>query len=181
MDIDNAILENMRIDLAELLHFVGRYSFCFSNLLLVGELHSFGSVHRGNEGRELLEECLLINEKYRGKNNPSMATHLMNLAASYSRSNNYVEAERLLRTCLEIMEKSVGSEDQSITFPMLNFAVTLSQLNRYNEAEQVALKVLRIREKAFGKESLPVGIWTHFPHISFIPCHLNVILCWLNL
>ncbi|KAG2280707.1 hypothetical protein Bca52824_051927 [Brassica carinata] len=135
MDIDNSILENMRIDLAELLHFVGR----------------------GNEGRELLEECLLINEKYRGKNNPSMATHLMNLAASYSRSNNYVEAERLLRTCLEIMEKSVGSEDQSITFPMLNFAVTLSQLNRYNEAEQVALKVLRIREKAFGKESLPVG------------------------
>ncbi|KAF8110554.1 hypothetical protein N665_0082s0023 [Sinapis alba] len=135
MDIDNAILENMRIDLAELLHFVGR----------------------GNEGRELLEECLLINERYRGKNNASMATHLMNLAASYSRSKNYVEAERLLRTCLDVMEKSVGSEDQSITFPMLNLAVTLSQLNRFEEAEQVALKVVRIREKAFGEESLPVG------------------------
>ncbi|CAN7122412.1 unnamed protein product [Brassica rapa subsp. narinosa] len=135
MDIDNTVLENMRIDLAELLHFVGR----------------------GNEGRELLEECLQINEKYKGKNNPSTATHLMNLAASYSRSKNYVEAERLLRTCLDIMEKSAGSEDQSITFPMLNLAVTLSQLNRYDEAEQVALKVLRIREEAFGKESLPVG------------------------
>ncbi|KAG2310449.1 hypothetical protein Bca52824_022006 [Brassica carinata] len=135
MAIDNTILENMRIDLAELLHFVGR----------------------GKEGRELLEECLLINEKYKGKNNPSMATHLMNLAASYSRSKNYVEAERLLRTCLDIMEKSAGSEDQSITFPMLDLAVTLSQLNRFEEAEQVALKVLRIREKAFGKESLPVG------------------------
>ncbi|KFK26905.1 hypothetical protein AALP_AA8G308800 [Arabis alpina] len=135
MAIDNAILENMRIDLAELLHFVGR----------------------GNEGRELLEECLLRNERYRGKNHPSMATHLINLAASYSRSKNYVEAERLLKTCLEIMEKSVGSEDQSITFPMLNLAVTLSQLNRDEEAEQIALKVLRIREKAFGKDSLPVG------------------------
>ncbi|ESQ43200.1 hypothetical protein EUTSA_v10013148mg [Eutrema salsugineum] len=135
MAIDDAILENMRIDLAELLHFVGR----------------------GNEGRELLEECLLINERYRGKNHPSMATHLINLAASYSRSKNYVEAERLLRTCLDIMEKSVGSEDQSITFPMLNLAVTLSQLNRDEEAEQVALKVLRIREDAFGKDSLPVG------------------------
>ncbi|KAJ0246281.1 hypothetical protein HA466_0178290 [Hirschfeldia incana] len=135
MDIDNTVLENIRIDLAELLHFVGR----------------------GNEGRELLEECLLINEKYKVKNNPSMATHLMNLAASYSRSKNYVEAERLLRTCLDIMEQSVGSEDQSITFPMLDLAVTLSQLNRYEEAEQVALEVLRIREKAFGKESLPVG------------------------
>ncbi|CAA7051617.1 unnamed protein product [Microthlaspi erraticum] len=135
MAIDDAILENMRIDLAELLHFVGR----------------------GSEGRELLEECLLINERYRGKNHPSMATHLVNLAASYSRSKNHVEAERLLRTCLNIMEKSVGSEDQSITFPMLNLAVTLSQLNRDEEAEEVALKVLRIREKAFGKESLPVG------------------------
>lgn len=117
-----------------------------------------GSVHRGNEGRELLEECLLINERCRGKNHPSTATHLINLAASYTRSKNYVEAERLLRTCLDIMEKSVGSEDQSITFPMLNLAVTLSQLNRDEEAEQIALKVLRIREKAFGKESLPVGI-----------------------
>ncbi|XP_010445531.1 PREDICTED: nephrocystin-3-like [Camelina sativa] len=135
MAIDNSILENMRIDLAELLHFVGR----------------------GEEGRELLEECLLINERFKGKNHPSMATHLINLAASYSRSKNYVEAERLLRTCLDIMEKSVGSEDQSITFPMLNLAVTLSQLNRDEEAEQIAIKVLRIREKAFGKESLPVG------------------------
>lgn len=43
MDIDNTVLENMRIDLAELLHFVGRYSFCFSNLLpVIEKLHSFG-------------------------------------------------------------------------------------------------------------------------------------------
>ncbi|EOA15122.1 hypothetical protein CARUB_v10028497mg [Capsella rubella] len=135
MALENSVLENIRIDLAELLHFVGR----------------------GDEGRELLEECLLINERFKGKNHPSMATHLINLAASYSRSKNYVEAERLLRTCLDIMEKSVGSEDQSITFPMLNLAVTLSQLNRDEEAEQIAIKVLRIRENAFGKDSLPVG------------------------
>lgn len=162
MDIDNTVLENMRIDLAELLHFVGRYSFHSSNFIpVIGGTSFFWALCiRGNEGRELLEECLLINEKYRGKNNPSMATHLMNLAASYSRSKNYVEAERLLRTCLDIMEKSVGSEDQSISFPMLSLAVTLSQLNRYEEAKQVALKVLRIREKAFGEESLPVGIKT---------------------
>ena len=141
--------------------FVSLIFFWLGNFILLA------NVHRGNEGRELLEECLLINEKYKGKNNPSTATHLMNLAASYTRSKNYVEAERLLRTCLDIMEKSAGSEDQSITFPMLNLAVTLSQLNRYDEAEQVALKVLRIREEAFGKESLPVGIQTHFLVGSF--------------
>ncbi|XP_010520962.1 PREDICTED: nephrocystin-3 [Tarenaya hassleriana] len=135
MAIDDSILESMRTDLAELLHLVGR----------------------GNEGRELLEECLLITEKYKGKNHPSMAKHLLNLATSYSQSKNFVEAERLLRTCLDIMEKSVGPEDQSITFPMLHLAVTLSQLNRDEEAESLALKVLQLRENTFGKDSLPVG------------------------
>ena len=112
---------------------------------------------RGNEGRELLEECLLITEKYKGKDHPSSVTHLINLATSYSQSKNYVEAERLLRTSLEIMMKSVRPDDSSITFPMLHLAVTLYRLNQDEEAEQLALEVLRIREKAFGKDSLPVG------------------------
>jgi len=112
---------------------------------------------RGNEGRELLEECLLITEKYKGKDHPSSVTHLINLATSYSQSKNYVQAERLLRTSLEIMMKSVRPDDSSITFPMLHLAVTLYRLNQDKEAEQLTLEVLRIREKAFGKDSLPVG------------------------
>ncbi|XP_065877220.1 uncharacterized protein [Euphorbia lathyris] len=135
MDLDDTIVEKMRIDLAELLHVVGR----------------------GNEGRDLLEECLLMAEKYRGKKHPSTVTHLLNLATSYSQSKNYVEAERLLRACLEIMKKTVSPDDQSITFPMLHLAATLCSLNRDEEAEQLALEVLRIREKAFGKDSVPVG------------------------
>ncbi|KAB1205101.1 Kinesin light chain [Morella rubra] len=133
--IDDSIMEKMRIDLAELLHVVGR----------------------GKEGREMLEECLLITEKYKGKEHPSSVTHLLNLATSYSRSKNFVEAERLLRTSLKIMEKTVGPDDQAVTFPMLNLAVTLYHLKRNEEAERLALEVLRIREKAFGKDSLPVG------------------------
>ncbi|KAL4594759.1 hypothetical protein ACB092_12G042500 [Castanea dentata] len=133
--LDDSIMEKMRIDLAELLHVVGR----------------------GKEGRKMLEECLLITEKYKGKEHPSSVTHLLNLATSYSRSKNFVEAERLLRTSLEIMRKTVGPDDQSITFPMLHLAVTLYNLKRDEEAEQLALEVLHIREKAFGKDSLPVG------------------------
>lgn len=105
----------------------------------------------------MLEECLLIAEKYKGKEHPSSVTHLLNLAASYSRSKNFVEAEHLLRTSLEIMRKTVGPDDQSISFPMLHLAVTLYHLKQNEEAEQLALEVLRIREKAFGKDSLPVG------------------------
>ncbi|XP_050203430.1 uncharacterized protein LOC126653558 [Mercurialis annua] len=133
--LDDNIMEQIRIDLAELLHVVGR----------------------GKEGRELLEECLLINEKYKGKEHSSSVTHLLNLATSNSQSKNFVEAERLLRISLDIMMRTVSPEDQSITFPMLQLAVTMYNLNRDEEAEQLALKVLRIREKAFGKDSLPVG------------------------
>ncbi|XP_038876004.1 nephrocystin-3 isoform X3 [Benincasa hispida] len=136
MALDASVMEKMRIDLAELLHVVGR----------------------GNEGRELLEECLLINERLKGKEHPSSVKHLVNLAASYSRSKNYAEAERLLRIGLDIMIKAVGPDDQSITVPMLNLAVTLYNLKRDDDAEQLALEVLRIRENAFGKDSLPVRL-----------------------
>ncbi|XP_061375686.1 uncharacterized protein LOC133317810 isoform X2 [Gastrolobium bilobum] len=135
MSLDDSIMEKMRVDLADLLHAVGR----------------------GQEGRELLEECLSITERYKGKEHPSIGTHMINLATSYSRSKNYVEAEHLLRRSLKIMMKHKGTDDQSISFPMLQLAITLYHLKNDEEAEKLALEVLRIREKAFGKDSLPVG------------------------
>lgn len=119
--------------------------------------YNFGCNWGGNEGRQLLEECLVISQKHKGKDHPSLATHYINLAASYSFSKNYGEAERLLRMSLRVMTKSVGPDDPSVTFPMLQLAVTLFNLKRDNEAERLAIEVLRIREAAFGDESLPVG------------------------
>ncbi|KAK4734724.1 hypothetical protein R3W88_008985 [Solanum pinnatisectum] len=133
--IDDHIMEKMRVDLAELLHAVGR----------------------GEEGRMLLEECLLITEKFKGEGHPSSVSHLVNLATSYSQSKLFAEAERLLRMSLQIMFKNVSPDDQTITFPMLHLAVTLYNLNCNEEAEKHALEVLRIRERAFGENSLPVG------------------------
>lgn len=135
MNLDDDVLEKMRIDLAELLHVTGREQ----------------------EGRELLEECLLITERCKGIEHPSSVTPLLNLATSHSRSRNFVEAERLLRTCLRIMSKTVGPKDQSITVPMLHLAVVLYHLKQDEEAESLAMEVLHVRENAYGKESLPVG------------------------
>ncbi|XP_024029789.1 LOW QUALITY PROTEIN: uncharacterized protein LOC112094053 [Morus notabilis] len=141
MAMDDRTMEKIRIYLAELLHLVGR----------------------GKEGRELLEECLLITrraegkEKSRGKEHPSSVTHMINLATSLLHSKNYPEAEHLLRTSLQIMAKTVKPDDQSITFPMLRLAVTLYHLRHDEEAEQLALEALRIRKNAFGKDSLPVA------------------------
>ncbi|KAI3987958.1 hypothetical protein MKX01_021072 [Papaver californicum] len=133
--LDDELVEKMRIDLAELLHVAGRE----------------------DEGRQLLGECLLITEKYKGNEHPNLVTHLINLATSYSRSKNYAEAERLLRSGLQIMRKTVELNDQSISVPMLHLAVTLYHLRQDDEAEHLALEVVRIREEAFGKDSLLVG------------------------
>ncbi|KAI3807993.1 hypothetical protein L1987_23933 [Smallanthus sonchifolius] len=135
MNLDDSILEKTRIDLAELLHAVGREE----------------------EGRQLLGECLSTTKKYKGEEDLSFVTHVINLATSYSRSKNYVDAERLLRSSLEIMKRSVGPDDPSITFVMLQLAVILYNMNHDEEAEQLALEVLRVREKAFGDTSIPVG------------------------
>lgn len=131
----------------------------------------------------MLEECLLIAEKYKGKEHPSSVTHLLNLAASYSRSKNFVEAEHLLRTSLEIMRKTVGPDDQSISFPMLHLAVTLYHLKQNEEAEQLALEVLRIRKRHLEKILfLLVSLFSYFlltvkntSDFLYYPLHL----CWI--
>lgn len=135
MALDDEVMEKVRIELAELLHMAGR----------------------SKEGRALIEECLLITEKHKGKDHESCVTHLVNLATSYSRSKNFIESERLLRRSLQIMMKKVPPDDPSITYPMLHLAVTLYNLNRDKEAESLALEVLRSREITFGKESPLVG------------------------
>lgn len=126
---------------------------------------------RSKEGRALIEECLFITEKHKGKDHESCVTHLVNLATSYSHSKNFAEAERLLRRSLQIAMKKVPPDDPSITYPMLHLAITLYSLNRDKEAESLALEVLRVREVAFGEESplvgkLHISIWLFKQHIS---------------
>lgn len=104
-----------------------------------------------------MQECLLITERYKGIEHPGAAANLVNLAVSYSRSKNFVEAERLLRMSLKIMTKTVGPNDQSVTVPMLQLAIALYHLKKDEEAERFALEAVRIREHAFGEETLPVG------------------------
>lgn len=100
---------------------------------------------------------MLISEKYKGKDHPDSVRHLLNLATSYSRSKNFVEAEHLLRTGLDIMTRTSRPDDPSVSFPMLHLAVTLYHLKRDEEAVELAKDALLIREKAFGEDSLPVG------------------------
>ena len=117
----------------------------------------FFSRCREIEGRELLEECLVINERRNGSEDSSTVMHYLNLASSYSRSKNFVEAERLLRTSLQLLSKTLKPRHQAFTTPMLHLAVVLYNLRRDEEAENLATEALSIRESTFSCDSLPVG------------------------
>lgn len=130
---------------------------------------------RGQEGRVLLEESLVITEKLKGKEHPDLVPNLVNLATSYFQSKNFAEAERLLRISLQIIMKAVPPDDPRITFLMLHLAVTLYNLCRDEEAERLALDALHIREKSFGKESLPVGKSLKYAClVDFVVLHIPV-------
>ncbi|XP_031499556.1 uncharacterized protein LOC116263877 isoform X2 [Nymphaea colorata] len=135
LSVDDSVLEQMMIDLAELLHVAGSEQ----------------------EGRAILEECLLATEKIKGHGHPNSVMHLLNLAASYSRSKNFVEAERLLRSSIRILVDAVGVAHPSVAVPMLDLSVALYHLHKNEEAETVALQALSIREEAYGRQSLLVG------------------------
>ncbi|CAN6444491.1 unnamed protein product [Victoria cruziana] len=135
LSTDDSMLERMMVDLAELLHVAGSEQ----------------------EGRAVLEECLLATEKIKGHGHPNSVMHLLNLAASYSRSKNFVEAERLLRSSVRILVDALGVDHPSVAVPMLDLSVALYHLHKNEEAETVALQALSIREKAYGRQSPLVG------------------------
>ncbi|KAG0491890.1 hypothetical protein HPP92_005288 [Vanilla planifolia] len=130
LNLDDYLVEKMRVDLAELLHVAGRE----------------------HEGRDVLKECFLICENSKGIEHPNAVGHLINLATSYFRSKDFAEAERLLRTGLQIMSKD--PKDQSVL--MLHLAVTLYHLRQDEEAEKLALEVVQVREESFERNLYPL-------------------------
>ncbi|KAK8337799.1 hypothetical protein V6Z11_A09G212200 [Gossypium hirsutum] len=138
MLLDDSMMENMRIDLAELLHAVGR----------------------GREGRELLEECLLISEKRKGKEDPSLVTHYLNLAASYSQSKDFdEEAEKIALEALHIRKKAFGKDSLPVG-EALDCLVSIQSRLGKGEAELLEQleRVLKIQEREFGSESEEVMV-----------------------
>ncbi|RYR41588.1 hypothetical protein Ahy_A08g037994 [Arachis hypogaea] len=128
---DDSIMEKMRVDLAELLHAVGRQRIIRGMLINHREAQRKRSPRLSDTHDKSCNFIFPIEELCRGR--------------------------ALVEKSLEIMIKQKGSDDQFVSFPMLQLAVTLHHLKQDEEAEKLALDALRIREKAFGEDSLPVG------------------------
>ncbi|MBF0345132.1 MAG: CHAT domain-containing protein, partial [Nitrospirae bacterium] len=100
----------------------------------------------------LFKRALEINEKALGKEHPSTATSLNNLANLYQATGRYAEAKPLLKRALEINEKALGKEHPSTATSLNNLANLYQATGRYAEAEPLLKRALEINEKALGKE-----------------------------
>jgi CHAT domain-containing protein len=113
------------------------------------------------EAIPLAERSLALSEKVLGKEHPSVAQSLHNLAALYLQQVSYQKAEPLYLRSLAIWEKTLGKEHPSVAESLNDLAALYQQQGSYQKAEPLYLRSLAIREKALGKEHPDVAQSLH--------------------
>jgi tetratricopeptide (TPR) repeat protein len=112
-------------------------------------LHDAG---RYVEAEPLYKQALETREKALGKDHPSTATSLNNLAGLYDLQGRYAEAEPLYKRALEIHEKALGKDHPSTAIDLNNLALLYKSQGKYAEAEPLYKLALTIFEAALGPE-----------------------------
>ena len=104
------------------------------------------------EAEPLMRRALAIDEKNLGREHPSVARDLNNLATLLQATNRLNKAEPLMRRALAIDEKSLGKEHPNVAAALNNLAQLLYATNRLDEAEPLMRRALAIYERSFGPE-----------------------------
>ena len=123
------------------------------------------------EAERLFRRALRIDENIFGKENPRVATNLINLAALLKDTNQMDKAEPLMRRALSILEKRFGKEHPNVATNLINLAGLFQDTNRMKEAEPLYLRALSIFEKSYGKEHPNVA--TALNNLAQLLCETN--------
>ncbi len=107
---------------------------------------------RYSEAEPFFKRALIIEEKMLGKDHPSVASTLNNLAEVYVNLSRYAEAELLFKRALIIKEKMLGKDHPTVATTLSNLALLYMELERYEEAEPLINRALANTEKALGKD-----------------------------
>jgi tetratricopeptide (TPR) repeat protein len=120
------------------------------------ELIGIMSGRMGNyeKATRLLNLVLILRETRLGKEHPSIAVTLNNIAECYKNTGNYAAAERLLERALNINLNSYGSEHPITATAMNNLAMVYlwSSPTGYKKAKPLLHKALKIRETTLGSD-----------------------------
>ena len=102
------------------------------------------------------EQVVALSEEILGREDPSYAARLSNLANMYADAGDLVRAERLTREALELDRRTSG--DDRVSVRINNLATILVDLERCEEAVPLHEESLALRRRAHGEPSTEVAI-----------------------
>ena len=106
---------------------------------------------------KLHQDIVSIDENVLGKQHPSVARDLNNLAVQYTERHQYAEAESAIKRAAAIQEKSLGDKNPFYALSLQNLALIYTNQGKYTEAEPLFQRSLVIDEEVLGKEHLTVA------------------------
>ena len=80
-----------------------------------------------------MQRALKIDEKSFGKDHPTVAIRLNNLASLLKATNRLKEAEPLMQRALQIFEKSLGPEHPNTITVRVNLAILEQELGKKSD------------------------------------------------
>jgi len=104
------------------------------------------------QAKPLYERALAIREKVFGKEHPSVATSLNNLALLYQTQGASEQAKPLYERALAIREKVFAKEHALVANSLNNLALLYDSQGASEQAKPLYERALAIREKVLGKE-----------------------------
>lgn len=119
---------------------------------VVRSSHSLQGHGKKADTERFYRAALLITENEQGKEHPSEAALLNNLAELLQDQGKYAEAELLCKRALAILEKLLGTDHPSVATSLNNIAGLLQLQGNYLEAEPLYRRSLEIVEKSMGNE-----------------------------
>ena len=93
----------------------------------------FRDQNNSSKACQLLQDALAIRETALGKDHPSVAATLNNLAVLFGKRGSYKRAEPLCRRALEIREKLLGSDHPDVAKQLNNLALLVQNQGKIHE------------------------------------------------
>jgi len=106
-----------------------------------------GNLGLGLDGPEI-ERAISILERAYGRNNPRLASHLVNLAASQARKGQYEHALTQARRTDRLIAESYGEDNRQRVFPLIFLAQVLMAADQPGKAEGVFRQALALGSDA---------------------------------
>jgi tetratricopeptide (TPR) repeat protein len=99
------------------------------------------------QAEELYLRSLQLLEKYRGPEDPEVATTLHHLAELYEVQGDYGKAEPSYQKALALREKALGPDHLYVAYLLEDYSSLLKKTGRQTEANELQVRVKAIRDR----------------------------------